>query len=80
MEVSGQLHVLATLAPGKGPLVLIGQEAGWAPELVWTLLWREKFPASPQELNPWTPIIQPVAQHYTDWAILAPSHMGFTFI
>jgi hypothetical protein len=24
------------LPPGKGPPVPIGQEAGWAPELVWT--------------------------------------------
>jgi hypothetical protein len=24
------------LPPGKGPLVPIGQEAGWAPEPVWT--------------------------------------------
>jgi hypothetical protein len=28
---------------------------------------------SPPPLNPWTPIVQPVAQSYTDWAIAALS-------
>jgi len=32
MEVSGQLHVPAALLP-----VPTGEEAGWAPEPVWTL-------------------------------------------
>jgi hypothetical protein len=36
MEVNGQLHAPATLLPGKEPLVSIGNEAGWAPESVWT--------------------------------------------
>jgi len=35
MEVSGQLHVPATLLPGK-ELVHTGQEDGWAPEQAWT--------------------------------------------
>jgi hypothetical protein len=30
------------LPPGKGPLVPIGQEAGWAPEPVWTQRLQEK--------------------------------------
>jgi hypothetical protein len=30
------------LAPGKGPPVPVGQEAGWAPELVWTQRLEEK--------------------------------------
>jgi hypothetical protein len=29
-------HPGHTLLPGKGPPVPTGQEAGWAPELVWT--------------------------------------------
>jgi hypothetical protein len=33
----------AFLPPGKGPPVLIGQEAGWAPEPVWTQRLEEKF-------------------------------------
>jgi hypothetical protein len=42
MEVSGQLHVPAALPLGKEPTVPTGQEAGWAPEPVWTLWRREK--------------------------------------
>jgi hypothetical protein len=35
--VSGQRHSTAALYPrGKGPSVPIVQEAGWAPEPVWT--------------------------------------------
>jgi hypothetical protein len=35
--VSGQRHApAALLPPGKGPPVPIVQEAGWAPESVWT--------------------------------------------
>jgi hypothetical protein len=34
------------LPPGKGPPVPIGQEAGWAPELVWTQMLEEKSFAS----------------------------------
>jgi hypothetical protein len=37
MGVSGQRHApAALLPPGKGPSVPIVQEAGWAPEPVWT--------------------------------------------
>jgi hypothetical protein len=36
MEVSGQFHAPATLPPEKEPLVPTEQEAGWAPESVWT--------------------------------------------
>jgi hypothetical protein len=42
-EVSGQLHAPAALPPGKEPQVLIGSEAGSAPEPFWTRRWREKF-------------------------------------
>jgi hypothetical protein len=50
MEVSGQLHVLAALTPGKEALISIGSEAGWAPELVWMQWQREKIPARNQTL------------------------------
>jgi hypothetical protein len=40
MEVSGQLHELAALPPGKEPQEPIGLEAGWAPDSVWTP-WRK---------------------------------------
>jgi hypothetical protein len=44
MGVSGQHHApAALLPPGKGPPVPIGQEAGWAPEPVWTQRLQEKF-------------------------------------
>jgi hypothetical protein len=36
MEMSGQLHAPAALPPEKEPLILIGQEAVWAPEPFWT--------------------------------------------
>jgi hypothetical protein len=62
MEVSGQLHAPATLPPGKEPLVHIGQEAGWASELVWMQCWREN--AQPLTVFK-TLIIQLVAQLYT---------------
>jgi hypothetical protein len=68
MEVSGQLDVPAALLPGKESLVPIVLEAGWAPELVWTLWRKEKW------LYPtgnWTTAIQPVVRRYTDWAIPA---------
>jgi hypothetical protein len=43
MEVSGQRHAPAVLLPpGKGPPVPIVQEAGWAPEPVWTQRIEEK--------------------------------------
>jgi hypothetical protein len=41
MEVSGQLHALATLPPEKELLTLVELEAGWAPELGWTLWIRD---------------------------------------
>jgi hypothetical protein len=37
MEVSGQLHTLAALRPGKRPPVPTVQRAVWGPEPVWTL-------------------------------------------
>jgi hypothetical protein len=43
MGVSGQRHApAALLPPGKGPTVPIVQEAGWAPEPVWTQRLEEK--------------------------------------
>jgi hypothetical protein len=41
MDEGGQLHVSATLLPGKEAPVPIVYEAGWAPEMVRTL-WEEK--------------------------------------
>jgi hypothetical protein len=57
------------LPPGKGPPVPIGQEAGWAPEPIWTQRPEEKSFAS---VGDQTPVTQSVVRHYTDWATLAP--------
>jgi hypothetical protein len=54
------------LPPEKGPPVPIVQEAGWAPEPVWTQRLQVKsFGLCPQ-LNPDRPVVQPIARHYTD--------------
>jgi hypothetical protein len=49
--------------PGKGPLVPIVQEAGWAPEPVWTQRLEEKSSAS---VGDWTPIVQSVVTILTE--------------
>jgi hypothetical protein len=51
------------LAPGKGPSVPIVQEAGWAPEPVWTQRIEEKFFACAEDR---TTVVQSVVRHYTD--------------
>jgi len=35
MDVGGQLHAPAALPLRKEPLISIGWETGWSPELVW---------------------------------------------
>jgi hypothetical protein len=73
MGVSGQRHTpAALLPPGKGPLVPIGQEAGWASEPVWTQEAIGKMPCPRRESNPDRPVVQPVVRHYTAWA--NPAH------
>jgi hypothetical protein len=42
----------ALLPPGKGPAVPIVQEAGWAPEPVWTQRLEEKFSAPAGDRTP----------------------------
>jgi hypothetical protein len=56
------------LAPGKGPPVPTVQEAGWAPEPVWTQRLEEISFRLCRGLNLNRPVVQPVARHYTDWA------------
>jgi hypothetical protein len=47
MGVSGHRHAPAALYPGEGPPEPIVQEAGWAPEPVWTQRLEEKSLALP---------------------------------
>jgi hypothetical protein len=63
MGVSGQRHAPAALYPReRTPPVPIGQEAGWAPEPVWTQRLEEKSSAS---VGDGTPVVQSVVSHYT---------------
>jgi hypothetical protein len=51
--VSGQRHApAALLSPGKGPPVPIVQEAGWAPDPVWTQRLEEKSFAPARDRTP----------------------------
>jgi hypothetical protein len=63
------------LRPGKGPSVPIRQEAGWAPEPVWTQGLEEKYSASVEDR---TPVVQSVVRHYTDWA--TPAHITIALL
>ena len=49
------------------------QQAGWAPEPIWMGFGEEKI-LCPWGIEPWT--VQPVASHYTNYAILAPSKLS----
>jgi hypothetical protein len=70
-------HPGRALAPGKGSPVPTVQEAGWAPEPVWTQRLKKKSFCLCWGLNLDRPVVQPVAKHYTDWA--APAHPIHSF-
>jgi hypothetical protein len=60
--------------PGHAlPPVPIVQEAGWAPEPVWTQEDRGKILCPCRGSNPDRPVVQPVVRHYTAWANPAPN-------
>jgi hypothetical protein len=69
MEVSGQLHAPAAFPPGKEPRYPLYRRLS-GPRAVLDAVMR-KIPSPRRESNPRTPIVQPVAQRYTDWAITA---------
>jgi hypothetical protein len=47
---------------------------GWVgPRTVLDAVMKRKIPSPRRESKPRTPIVQPVAQRYTDWAITAPN-------
>jgi hypothetical protein len=66
MAVSGQHHAPAVLYPrGRTPGTHCVQEAGWAPEPVWTQRLEEKILCPCRGSNPDRPVVQPVVRHYT---------------
>jgi hypothetical protein len=79
MEVSGRLHAPAALPPREGApgTHWIG---GWVdPRAVLDAVGKRKIPSLRRESNPRTPLVQPVAQRYTDWAIAAQTVLEFIF-
>jgi hypothetical protein len=71
--VSGQRDAPAALYTlGKDPSVPIGQEAGWAPEPIWTQRLVEKSFRFCPGSNLDRPVVQSVVRHYTDWATPTP--------
>jgi hypothetical protein len=57
--VSDQLHTPATLLPGKN-LIPIQEEAGWAPEPVWTFRRKENL----------LPLSSQYSDHATGWMVM----------
>jgi hypothetical protein len=62
------------LSPRKGPPVPIVQEAGWAPEPVWTQRLDEKFFRLCRGSNLSRPVFQPVARHWLSYPALNFNH------
>jgi hypothetical protein len=58
------------LYPWKGHPVPIVQEAGWAPEPIWT----QRYSLC-RESNPDRPVVNSIARHYIDWATPAPNRL-----
>jgi hypothetical protein len=71
MEVSGQLHA-PTALPLKERAPATHWIGGWVgPRAVLDAVVKRKIPSPHRDSNPRTPIVQPVAQRYTDWVITA---------
>jgi hypothetical protein len=71
MEVSGQFHA-PTILPPRERVSGTHWIGGWAgPRAVLDAVVKRRIPSPRRESNPTTPIVQPVAQRYTDWAITA---------
>jgi hypothetical protein len=66
MEVSGQLNASAALLPGKMPLWYPLDTRLGGPQIRSGLCGEEKFSSPHRELSPRTPILQLIAQRYTD--------------
>jgi hypothetical protein len=66
MEVSGQLQAPASLPPRERASGTHWM-GGWVgPRAVLVAVVKRKIPSPRRESNPRTPIVQPVAQRYTD--------------
>jgi hypothetical protein len=68
------------LPPGKGPPVPIVQEAGWAPEPVWTQRLDKKSFCICRVSNLDRLVVQSVVRHYTDWATPAPYICTYPYV
>jgi hypothetical protein len=71
MEVSGQLQAPAALPLGKNPWYPLDRRLDGPQSRSGRGGEEKKIPSPRWELNPRTPIVQPIAQRYTDWVITA---------
>jgi hypothetical protein len=74
--VSGQLHAPAAL---WRPVTIV-QEAGWAPEPVWTQRLQEKSSRLCRESNLDRPVVKSVARHCINWATSSPCKLARAYI
>jgi len=73
MEVSGQLHVLATSPPEKSPLYPLDKRPAGSQTGLDTVK-KRKIPSPRRKSNPHFPIVQSAASCYTDsWIMLLVS-------
>jgi hypothetical protein len=70
MEVSGQFNARVALLPEKEPSVPLDRKLSGPQSRSGRGDEEKKFLAS---VGNWTSLVQPVASHYTDWAISAPN-------
>jgi hypothetical protein len=71
LDVSGQLYAPAALPSGKEPPVPIGYEVGWVPRAGLGDVEKKKF-FTLLGLERDLLVVQPVANHYTDYVMPAP--------
>jgi hypothetical protein len=71
MEVSDQLYAPAALPPRERAPGIHWIEGWVGPRAVLDAVVKRKIPIPRRESSLRTPIVQPVAQRYTDWAITA---------
>jgi hypothetical protein len=69
--VRGQLHASAALPPRKESLVPHWIGDGVGPRTVLDAMVKRKIPSPRRESNPRTPIVQPIAQRYTELSRLS---------